>query len=111
LLLSVLQRISPPLVDRLMLLRGSMFRARMTDQPDDGVDNLFKPTPGSGSARGEWGADGPRNSFIPATWSGIRTASDSCLRPCAPAPSCWRGGAGSNRRAPTKEALWFGVEA
>jgi NAD(P)-dependent dehydrogenase (short-subunit alcohol dehydrogenase family) len=62
-LLSVLQRISPPLVDRLMLLRGGMFKAQMTDQPDDGIDNLFKPTPGGGSARGEWGADGPRNSF------------------------------------------------
>jgi NAD(P)-dependent dehydrogenase (short-subunit alcohol dehydrogenase family) len=61
--LSVLQRISPPLVDRLMLLRGVMFRAQMTDQPDDGVDNLFRPTPGGGSARGEWDKDGPRNSF------------------------------------------------
>jgi short-subunit dehydrogenase len=62
-LLSVLQRLSPPLVDRLMLLRGGMFRAQMTDQPDNGYDNLFQPTPGSGSARGEWDKDGPRNSF------------------------------------------------
>ena len=62
-LLSVLQRLSPPLVDRLMLLRGFMFRQQMTAQPDDRIDNLFQPTPGSGSARGEWGNDGPRNSF------------------------------------------------
>lgn len=61
--LDLLQRISPPLLDRLMLLRGLMFRAQMTHQPDDGVDNLFQPTPGTGASRGEWVGEGPRTSF------------------------------------------------
>ncbi len=54
-LLAVLQRISPSLLDRLMLLRGVMFEQQKTDQPDDGRDNLFEPSGGPGSTTGEWG--------------------------------------------------------
>ncbi len=54
-LLSLLQRISPPLLDRLMLLGGVMFEQQKTDQPDDGYDNLFVASPGTGSTTGEWG--------------------------------------------------------
>jgi hypothetical protein len=51
---NLLQRISPPLVDRLMVMRGLMFEQQKTNQPDDGFDNLFQPTRGTGSIRGEW---------------------------------------------------------
>jgi NAD(P)-dependent dehydrogenase (short-subunit alcohol dehydrogenase family) len=51
---NLLQRISPPLVDRLMVMRGLMFEQQKTNQPDDGIDNLFQPTRGTGSIRGEW---------------------------------------------------------
>jgi NAD(P)-dependent dehydrogenase (short-subunit alcohol dehydrogenase family) len=53
-LVNVLQRISPWLVDRLMVTRGLMFKQQKTNEPDDGFDNLFQPTRGPGSIRGEW---------------------------------------------------------
>jgi NAD(P)-dependent dehydrogenase (short-subunit alcohol dehydrogenase family) len=51
---NLLQRISPALVDRLMVMRGLMFEQQKTNQPDDGYDNLFQPTRGPGSIRGDW---------------------------------------------------------
>lgn len=51
---SLLQRISPALLDRLMVAGGLMFRLQKTDKPDNGVDNLFQPTPGTGSVHGAW---------------------------------------------------------
>jgi NAD(P)-dependent dehydrogenase (short-subunit alcohol dehydrogenase family) len=53
-LVGLLQWISPALLDRLMVMRGLMFEQQKTTQPDDGVDNLFEPTRGTGSVRGEW---------------------------------------------------------
>ncbi len=53
-LLTVMQRISPSLLDRLMLFRGMMFKQQMTDQPDNRRDNLFEPSVGTGSATAEW---------------------------------------------------------
>jgi len=50
---ALMQRISPALLDRLMLVRGAMVRLQKTDKPDNGYDNLFQPTPGPGSVRGE----------------------------------------------------------
>jgi NAD(P)-dependent dehydrogenase (short-subunit alcohol dehydrogenase family) len=65
---NLLQRLSPPLVDRLMVMRGLMFEQQKTNQPDDGYDNLFQPTPGTGSIRGEWGQRAPRSSFYTRTF-------------------------------------------
>jgi NAD(P)-dependent dehydrogenase (short-subunit alcohol dehydrogenase family) len=62
-LVNMLQRISPALLDRLMLVRGLMVEEQKTDQPDDGFDNLFQPTRGPGSIRGEWGQGAPHSSF------------------------------------------------
>jgi NAD(P)-dependent dehydrogenase (short-subunit alcohol dehydrogenase family) len=59
----MLQRISPPLLDRLMVWRGLMIEQQKTNQPDDGFDNLFQPSRGPGSIRGEWGQGAPRSSF------------------------------------------------
>jgi NAD(P)-dependent dehydrogenase (short-subunit alcohol dehydrogenase family) len=55
--LDILQRISPPLLDKLMVWRGLMFKSQMTDQPDTGRDNLFQPSAGPGSSTGEWGRE------------------------------------------------------
>jgi short-subunit dehydrogenase len=54
-MLSVMQRISPALVDRYMLLGGQAVKSQKTDQPDDGRDNLFAPIKGSGSTTGDFG--------------------------------------------------------
>jgi short-subunit dehydrogenase len=55
-LITVMQRISPSLLDRLMLLRGVMFKQQMTDQPDNKRDNLFEASDGAGSTTAEWDA-------------------------------------------------------
>ncbi|WP_338762616.1 SDR family oxidoreductase [Massilia sp. METH4] len=53
-LVALLQRISPALLDRLMVAGGLMFRTQKTDKPDNGYDNLYQPTPGTGSVTGAW---------------------------------------------------------
>ena len=60
---ALLQRLSPALVDRLMVARGAMFRLQKTDKPDNGYDNLFAPTPGPGSVRGAWSDEA-----LPYSW-------------------------------------------
>jgi NAD(P)-dependent dehydrogenase (short-subunit alcohol dehydrogenase family) len=59
---NLLQRISPQLVDRLMLVRGFMFEQQKTNEPDDGFDNLFQPSRGPGSITGGWTRK-PHDSF------------------------------------------------
>ena len=54
-LLTVLERLSPALVDRLMLAFDQGVRQQQSDEPDDGRDNLDAPLDEEGSARGEWG--------------------------------------------------------
>lgn len=54
-ILAVAQRISPSLVDWIMLWRDLAFQAQMTDQPGRREDNLFLPLPGPGSSRGGFG--------------------------------------------------------
>lgn len=50
------QRLSPALMDKVMLARGGMmFKKQKTDEPDDGKDNLYAPLPGKGSTTGEFG--------------------------------------------------------
>ncbi len=54
-MLEVMERISPSLLDRLMLARGAMFELQKTHRPDDGRDNLFEPVGGTGSTTGDFG--------------------------------------------------------
>ncbi|HEV2610879.1 MAG TPA: SDR family oxidoreductase [Noviherbaspirillum sp.] len=61
--LDMLQRISPSLVDRLMLFRGFMFEQQKTGQPDDGQDNLFNADAGVRSTIGEWGQESKSTSL------------------------------------------------
>ncbi len=49
-----MQQISPSLLDRLMLLKGMMFKQQMTVQPDNRRDNLFEASVGNGSTTAGW---------------------------------------------------------
>ncbi|HEX8602907.1 MAG TPA: SDR family oxidoreductase [Pseudoduganella sp.] len=62
-LVALLQRISPSLLDKLMTAGGLMFKTQKTDKPDNGYDNLFQPTPGTGSVTGDW-----TDESLPYSW-------------------------------------------
>jgi hypothetical protein len=62
-LVALMQRISPALLDRVMVARGAMFRLQKTDKPDNGYDNLFTPTPGPGAVHGDW-----QDEALPHSW-------------------------------------------
>jgi NAD(P)-dependent dehydrogenase (short-subunit alcohol dehydrogenase family) len=55
-LLLLLQRLSPALVDWLMVSGGRGFTEQRTNRPDDGRDNLFAPMTGTGRVAGAFGA-------------------------------------------------------
>jgi short-subunit dehydrogenase len=54
-LLTTSQRLSSTLMDRYMMLGRQMEKQQEADRPDDRRDNLFEPSTGSGSVRGEFG--------------------------------------------------------
>jgi short-subunit dehydrogenase len=56
-LLVVGQRLSASLMDRYMTQGRRLERQQRTDRPDDRRDNLFQPSTGPGSTRGEFGDD------------------------------------------------------
>jgi short-subunit dehydrogenase len=56
-LLIVAQRLSASLLDRYMTQGDRMVKAQKADRPDDRRDNLFVPSSGPGSTRGEFGDD------------------------------------------------------
>lgn len=58
-----LNKLSPSLVDRLMVARGAAFRLQKENRPDDGIDNLFEPSRGTGSAHGHWGKEALQSSW------------------------------------------------
>lgn len=64
-LFGLLQKLNPALLDRIMILRGSMFRMQTSDQPDDGQDNLFEPMPGDGRVHGDFGSITKRSLYTP----------------------------------------------
>ena len=53
-LLGLLERISPTLADKMLMMNRAGFRLQTTDEPDDGRDNLFQPMPGSGRVYGDF---------------------------------------------------------
>ena len=61
--LTMLERISPRLVDLVMSVRPIGRGLQVTDRPDDGVDNLDAPLDGPGSVHGEWGSMSRRRSL------------------------------------------------
>jgi NAD(P)-dependent dehydrogenase (short-subunit alcohol dehydrogenase family) len=52
--LTVLQRISPTLLDRLMLTNGAAFKLQQRDEPARPGDNLFTPMDEAGATTGEY---------------------------------------------------------
>ncbi len=54
-MLTLMEALSPSLLDRYMLRKGKAFEQQRTSQPDDGRDNLFAPLDGGGSTTGEFG--------------------------------------------------------
>jgi NAD(P)-dependent dehydrogenase (short-subunit alcohol dehydrogenase family) len=58
-----LDKLSPGLLDRLMVARGAAFRLQKEDRPDDGYDNLFEPSRGIGAVNGTWSDQALRSSF------------------------------------------------
>jgi short-subunit dehydrogenase len=62
-LLIIGQRLSPTLLDRYMVEGRRMEQQQRTDKPDDRRDNLFEPSTGSGSTRGEFG-DGAKSTSL-----------------------------------------------
>jgi short-subunit dehydrogenase len=54
-LLTLGQWLSPSLVDRYLLQGDRGTATQTTDQPDDGVDNLFEPSTGPGRSTGDFG--------------------------------------------------------
>jgi short-subunit dehydrogenase len=55
-LFTFLERLSPPLVDRLMLLGGWGFTSQHSHRPDDGRDNFAAPMPATNRVRGPFPA-------------------------------------------------------
>lgn len=51
---TILERISPALADRFMMIGSWIFRLQKTGQPDDGRDSLFNPSTGRGRVRGDF---------------------------------------------------------
>jgi hypothetical protein len=43
------------LLDRVMMLGGLVFKMQTSPRPDDGVDSLFDPAPGTHAVHGEYG--------------------------------------------------------
>lgn len=58
-----LDKLSPGLVDKLMLARGAGFKLQTESKPDDRYDNLFEPSRGIGAVRGTWGSEAIESSF------------------------------------------------
>jgi len=62
--LTMMEAVSPALVDRMMLLGGAIFRTQQTHEPNGHrPDNLFSPVEGPGSVEGEW--PGRRSLYTP----------------------------------------------
>lgn len=61
--LDMMQKVSPALVDRYMLVGGRAFKQQQSGQADDGQDNLFAPIPGSGATTGQFGRLSQRTSL------------------------------------------------
>jgi NAD(P)-dependent dehydrogenase (short-subunit alcohol dehydrogenase family) len=55
-MLTLVERFAPRLADRILLGPGKAWSKQETQQPDDGVDNLFTPSTGPGAVTGDFGA-------------------------------------------------------
>lgn len=53
-LLSLMERISPVMADRMMTAGGSMFKLQQSKMPDDGQDTVFRTLPETGRVTGDF---------------------------------------------------------
>jgi NAD(P)-dependent dehydrogenase (short-subunit alcohol dehydrogenase family) len=65
---TVMERINPRLVDWWQLRGDSGVRDQVSDEPDDGRDNLFQPLSDHGTAAGRFGARSKANSIYTDTF-------------------------------------------
>jgi short-subunit dehydrogenase len=54
--LTLVERLAPRMADSLLLGLGKTWSKQRTDEPDDGVDNLFQASTGPGAVTGEFSA-------------------------------------------------------
>ena len=71
--LEIGQRISPELVDRYLLGPGRIIDKQLTDEPDDGRDNLDEHSRGPGAAAGRFGRRSKSTSLY-TRWMGLHPA-------------------------------------
>jgi short-subunit dehydrogenase len=62
-MLGMTERISPRFLDWVMVSRERAFKKQMTDEPDDGQDNLFQPLEEPGTSTGEFGRRAMKSSL------------------------------------------------
>jgi hypothetical protein len=62
-MLTLVERFAPRLADRILLGPGKAGSKQETQQPDDGVDNLFVPSTGPGAVTGVFGAQAKSSSL------------------------------------------------
>jgi hypothetical protein len=61
--LTLVERVAPRMADKLLLGPGKAWSKQRTDEPDDGVDNLFQPSTGPGAVTGEFSATAKSSSI------------------------------------------------
>ena len=66
-ILTLVERFAPRLADRLLLGPGKAWSKQLTQEPDDGVDNLFTPSTGPGEVTGEFGSKAKSSSVYTET--------------------------------------------
>jgi short-subunit dehydrogenase len=62
-MLTFMERMSPPLVDRYMLQGDRAYKQQVTNSPDDGLDNFDRPIEGTGSVTGDFGNESKSSSL------------------------------------------------
>ena len=50
--MAAMQQVAPAALDGIMKAGGAFFEGQLTDEPDDGRSNLYRPEPGTGSTEG-----------------------------------------------------------
>ena len=62
-MLTLVERLAPRLADQLLLGPGKTWSKQRTSEADDGVDNLFTASSGTGSAHGDFGSKAKSSSL------------------------------------------------
>ena len=87
------ERVSPALVDAYLRQRHRGVDQQLSDQPDDGRDNLFAPFDGPGATRGDWPAESKQRSLYTKVMElhPMRTAAVAAAGVGAASLAVWKG--------------------